>query len=236
MAMKPGLRRIAGRATLVGAAIAGALAIAPAAHASCASPVNEIEAENCLPGTPASIWDVPGAGSAEIRGFATDISANQGQTVEFKIDTPAGMYRLDIYRLGYYGGDGARKVDTVTASSAGPQPACREEVDTGLIDCGNWSPSARWTVPVNATSGVYIAHAVREVPSVEESHIVFIVRDDDGRSDMLFQTSDTTWQAYNQFGGNSLYVGNPVGRAFKVSYNRPFTTSGKRARGLAVQR
>ena len=136
------------------------------------------------------------------------------------------MYRLDIYRLGYYGGDGARKVDTVTASSAGPQPACREEVDTGLIDCGNWSPSARWTVPVNATSGVYIAHAVREVPSVEESHIVFIVRDDDGRSDMLFQTSDTTWQAYNQFGGNSLYVGNPVGRAFKVSYNRPFTTRG----------
>ena len=31
---------------------------------------------------------------------------------------------------------------------------------------------------------------------------------------MLFQTSDTTWQAYNNYGGNSLYVGNPVGRAY----------------------
>ena len=67
---------------------------------------------------------------------------------------------------------------------------------------------------------------MREVPSVEESHIVFVVRDDDGSSDVLFQTSDSTWQAYNQFGGNSLYVGNPVGRAVKVSYDRPFTTRG----------
>jgi hypothetical protein len=41
---------------------------------------------------------------------------------------------------------------------------------------------------------------------------------------LLFQTSDTTWQAYNTYGGNSLYTGLPVGRAFKVSYNRPFQT------------
>src|SRR4029077_830273 len=58
------------------------------------------------------------------------------------------------------------------------------------------------------------------------SHIVFVVRDDAGHSDLLFQTSDTTWQAYNQYGGNSLYVGSPDGRAYKVSYNRPFTTRG----------
>ena len=49
------------------------------------------------------------------------------------------------------------------------------------------------------------------------------------RSDLLFQTSDTTWQAYNSYGGNSLYVGgrrHEPGRAYKVSYNRPFTTRG----------
>ncbi len=63
------------------------------------------------------------------------------------------------------------------------------------------------------------------------SHIAFVVRDDDGGSDLLFQTSDTTWQAYNQygegtlFGGTSLYTG-PGGKAVKVSYNRPFTTRG----------
>src|SRR5690606_20440873 len=54
--------------------------------------------------------------------------------------------------------------------------------------------------------------------------IPFIVRDDDGGSDILLQTSDTTWQAYNTYGGNSLYMGSPNGRAFKLSYNRPITT------------
>ncbi len=54
--------------------------------------------------------------------------------------------------------------------------------------------------------------------------MVFVVRDDDGGSKLLFQTSDTTWQAYNTYGGNSFYNGAPAGRAYKVSYNRPFTT------------
>ena len=86
--------------------------------------------------------------------------------------------------------------------------------------------SATWAVPANAVSGIYIAKLEREDGTAGSSHIVFVVRDDDGRSDMLFQTSDTTWQAYNQYGGNSLYTGGPgpPGGAYKVSYNRPFTT------------
>jgi hypothetical protein len=51
------------------------------------------------------------------------------------------------------------------------------------------------------------------------------VRDDGRSSDVLFQTSDTTWQAYNRYGGNSLYTGAPAGHAYKVSYNRPFKYS-----------
>jgi hypothetical protein len=52
------------------------------------------------------------------------------------------------------------------------------------------------------------------------------VRDDNSNSDLIFKTSDTTWQAYNSYGGASLYVdhafGLPNGHAYKVSYNRPF--------------
>jgi hypothetical protein len=55
---------------------------------------------------------------------------------------------------------------------------------------------------------------------------VFVVRDDLSTSDLLFQTSDTTWQAYNQYGGYSTYQGNPR-PAYKVSYNRPFSTRGQ---------
>ena len=57
----------------------------------------------------------------EHSGFATDISVNQGQTVHFKIETDASDYRLDIYRMGYYGGIGARKIATVTPSASLPQ-------------------------------------------------------------------------------------------------------------------
>ena len=90
-----------------------------ASAAPCDPPVlNPIVCENSKPGNPPSEWDVSGAGDSNIQGFATDISVDQGQTVHFKIDTPATDYRLDIYRMGYYGGDGARKVATVQPSAA----------------------------------------------------------------------------------------------------------------------
>jgi hypothetical protein len=72
----------------------------PVAFATCTAPKNAIEAENCLPGTPASQWYVAGTGSPNIQGFATDISVNVGQTIFFKISTSAVSYRIDIYRLG----------------------------------------------------------------------------------------------------------------------------------------
>jgi Domain of unknown function (DUF4082)/Bacterial Ig-like domain/Bacterial Ig domain/Purple acid Phosphatase, N-terminal domain len=194
----------------------------------CAPPVtNPVACENTKAGNPASEWDVSGSGSAAIQGFATNISVDQGGTVSFKVDTTASAYRIDIYRMGYYAGMGARKVATVRpAGLPQNQPNCLTQAATGLIDCGNWSVSALWTVPNDAVSGIYIAKLVREDGTAGSSHMVFVVRDDDGRSDVLFQTSDTTWQAYNEYGGNSLYTGSPAGRAYKVSYNRPFTTRG----------
>jgi hypothetical protein len=185
--------------------------------------------ENQLSGTPQSVWDISGAGDTTLQGFSTDISVNQGQTVSFKIDDKAAApYHLDIYRMGYYGGAGARKVATITSAQtqATAQPAPLSDPTTGLIDCGNWSVSASWQVPADATSGIYFAKAIRD-DTGGASHIVFVVRNDTGHSDMLFQTSDTTWEAYNDYGGNSLYVGNSTvapGRAVKVSYNRPFNT------------
>jgi WD40 repeat protein len=194
----------------------------------CAAPANQVVAENCQEGSPPSEWDISGAGDASIQGFATDISVNWGQIIDFKIDTDATNYRLDIYRLGYYGGDGARKVATVTPSVSLPQnqPACVKDDGTRLLDCGNWAVSASWSIPTNATSGIYVAKAIRD-DSGGASHIVFVVRDDDSTSDVLVQTSDTTWQAYNSYGGDYIEYpdyGYPTTRAFKGSYNRPFYT------------
>jgi hypothetical protein len=174
-------------------------------------------------------WQISGAGDSDIQGFATDISVNVGGTISFKINTTASNYHLDIYRMGYYGGAGARKVATVQPSVTLPQtqPACLSDAATHLLDCGNWAVSASWTVPSTAISGVYFAHLIRP-DNGDDSQIFWVVRNDASHSDILFQTSDQTWAAYNDYGGHSLYGGPGTwdlnNRAFKVSYNRPYDT------------
>jgi hypothetical protein len=74
-------------------------------------------------------------------------------------------------------------------------------------------------------SGVYFARLVRTDPEDgHANHIFFIVRDDASASAVLFQNSDATWQAYNNYGGWSLYFSpsEDYDPAVKVSYNRPF--------------
>lgn len=209
---------------------------------------NKITIENAKQGNPRSEWAVDGDGDGNIQGFATQISTNIGGTVDFKIATDSTHYRLDIYRMGYYGGDGARKVATIDKSltSAQVQPHPIVDMSRGLIDAGNWSVSASWEIPSDAVSGVYFAKLVREDGTEGSSIVPFIVRDDASTSDIVFQTSDTTWQAYNAWGGASLYFGEvpvdpanligymppncscgvtAIGRATAVSYNRPIVTN-----------
>jgi len=207
----------------------GIVPAVPAATAAdpCTAPIqNPIACENTKAGNPSSQWDVSGSGSSAIQGFATDMSVTLGGRIGFKVNTTAKSFRIDIYRLGFYGGSGARAITTVSSTVPRRQPSCLSDSVTGLVDCGNWSESASWTVPATAVSGVYIAKLVRTDGTSGASHVVFVVRDDTSTSDLLFQTSDSTWQAYNQYGGNSLYTGSPAGRAYKVSYNRPVTTRG----------
>jgi hypothetical protein len=198
------------------------------AYASCSAPQNPIEAENCLTGSDSSQWTVGGSGDPTLQGFATDISYDLGQTVNFKINTTATNYSIGIFRIGYYAGLGARKITTVSPSVHLPQtqPACLTDSTSRLYDCGNWGVSASWNIPATAVSGLYVAVLVR-ADTGGASQIFFIVRNDSSHSDVLYQTSDETWHAYNPYGGHSLYGDtgfNLLNRAYKVSYNRPFAT------------
>ncbi len=221
-----------------------------------------IVAENARQGNPETEWDVNGSGDPTIQGFATEISVNHGSPIYFKVKTDAASYRIDVYRVGYYGGLGARLVETIMPSAPLPQsqPEGLYDPTTRLLDCGNWDVSATWSVPADAVSGVYIARLVRtDQPPTEAaaippalphaygalglgrlanplsesraSHVIFIVRADESNSDVVFQTSDLTWNACNRYGGSSLdggfINGKALGlhhRAFKVSYNRPLTS------------
>ena len=189
---------------------------------------SRIAFENERPGTPRSVWGVDDDGDDNIQGFATETSINVGETIDFKINTDSTNYRVDIYRIGYYDGDGARLIDSFERqlSQAQVQPDPVIDVSRGLVDAGNWSVSASWTVPSDAVSGIYFARLERQDSTPGVNMIPFVVRDDTSESDIVFQTSDTTWQAYNAWGGASLYettLENAVdNRAYAVSYNRPY--------------
>ena len=197
--------------------------IATHAFSSCSAPQNAIEAENCNTGS--NSWAVNNPDST-IQGFTTDISYNIGDTVNFKISTPATSYHISILRMGYYQGNGARLITTISPSAKLPQtqPACLTNAATNLVDCGNWAISASWTIPTTAVSGIYFADIVRG-DTGGANQIFFVVRNDSSHSDVLFQTADESWEAYNGYGGHSLYGSNAfdlTNRAYKVSYNRPF--------------
>ena len=124
------------RLLLVLSLVAAALFVPPASTAGAADPcaplVNPIACENTKPGTPRSTWDVSGAGSGALQGFTTEMSVNLSETVRFKIKSTTASYRLDIYRMGYYGGNGARLVSTVTPVGLQNQPDCLSDPITGL--------------------------------------------------------------------------------------------------------
>jgi Bacterial Ig domain len=212
----------------------------------CPSTASAIACENSKPGSPRTEWD--SFVDQSLQGFATRQSLKRGEVVNFKIktDVDVASYDVVIYRLGYYAGMGARKITTIAAVPSQRQPQCLTiqspsadpTIDAknfpAFHDCGNWMISARWVVPSNATSGVYVAKLIRSDDRNQTNHIYFVVRDVAGSSDLLFQTSDTTWQAYNPYPldekkripGYSLYrlestIKN-LPRGYKVSFNRPY--------------
>ena len=166
-----------------------------------------------------------GSGNASIQGFATDISVNRGSTIGFKVKTTSTSYRLDIYRMGYYGGDG-RPEGRNGQSNRISEPAGLSEPKQHRTDrlrqLDGDRRLGRCRVPRCLGS---ISHTWSPPPAQPRATSSSLSATTPVTSDLFFQTSDTTWQAYNDYGGNSLYEGSPAGRAYKVSYNRPFDTN-----------
>ncbi|SES25127.1 Ig-like domain-containing protein [Actinokineospora terrae] len=237
--------RARGRAgRTVRAALAGLLVVvglpvlvaSPAAAGPCDAPVNPIVCENSKPGTPRADWFIE-SHYGDIEGYATAPSIQPGERLDFKVKTPSTDYQIDIVRLGYYGGTGGRLQQTLVPTAHLPQtqPACLYQSTTGMVDCGNWGVSASWYVPSTAVPGFYVANFIRNDGNGAGQY-PFVVRNDSSTSDIVVQTSDQTWQAYNKYGDKegvneyNLYEGgfsgSPDGRAFKVSYNRPYRNAG----------
>ncbi len=193
---------------------------------------NPVTRENCYPGS--STWDIRGDTSVE--GFATEQSIDHGGSVGIKVRSTAA-FDIEIYRSGYYGATGGRLFSTILGVPAATQPGCVSDATTGLLDCANWAVSETITTSASWPSGVYLLRLVRADGG--QNLVMFVVRDDARQSDILYGLPFTTYQAYNDWGGKSLYDTDSTGantvtgrtRAAKVSFDRPFkgtTDTGRR--------
>ena len=112
-------------------------------------------------------------------------------------------FRVEIYRQGYYGGAGARLLSTVRDVDGTRQEGCDFTATTGLIDCSELERHACASRRRRAwTSGVYVLRLVRNDTGAD-THVLFVVRDDDRASQVLYGVPFTTYQAYNNWGGKS---------------------------------
>ena len=132
----------------------------------------------------------------DIEGYCSHASIKAGETLNVFVSTsPASSFNVDIYRMGYYGGKGGRKM-----MSIGPLKHIRnlhqDDGEKNLRDC-KWTKTFDIKIPKDWVSGVYVGKMTATVSGMQ-SYIIFIVKDE-RKTDFLFQCSDFTWQEYNRW-------------------------------------
>jgi hypothetical protein len=164
---------------------------------------------------------------ARVRGFADTTSVNRAGPVTLFVATDAPTFDVEAFRIGWYATAGARLLWEQRQVTARPQPEPTMDPVTRMVEAP-WSPSL--VVPVTRAwpPGCYVFRLTS--PDGGESYVPLTIRDDESPSPLLVQNSVTTWQAYNDWGGASLYSGSPGQdpdlRSDVVSFDRPYGGNG----------
>lgn len=201
-----------------------------------------IERENAKPG--ATDWQLTrvrldstmGFRSPWIEGYCSKQSVKPGETIDIMVSTdPPQKFRIEIFRMGYYSGRGARLMATLGPfqGEVQPTPPIGEK---NIREC-LWKAATRLEIPADWPSGVYLGRMSLLPPDENtgpwQSYVVFIVRDE-RPADILFQCSDNTWQAYNRWPDNYSIYTHPKGVQgpwAEVSFDRPY---GREAQFLGI--
>ena len=189
-----------------------------------------VAAENRYRGTFA--WRLPGpagyvGGLAQgnVRGYVAEQALRPGQTERIYVSAPGSRaVRIRLFRIGWYGGTGGREVLVSGKLTSVRQPRCTHRFATGLTEC-DWHPTLSFVIPSALPSGVYIAKLTARTG---QSDCLFVVRASRPQP-LLAQLPTATYEAYNAWGGDSLYLGGTdrVGvtgttQGIEVSFERPY--------------
>ena len=163
-------------------------------------------------------WRLRQPGQATVSGYAGAMSVLPGGAIDLHLRSSGGPVRLDVFRMGR---NDAHHLLTVRGVQAGPWSDAQPDPLTGLVE-EHWPVSTTLAIPTTWRSGVYLVKLTAQ--SGAQSYVLFVVRTADPKP-VLVVLPTLTYQAYNPWGGASLYgwSGAPAGRAYFVGYDRPFS-------------
>src|SRR5690242_2161184 len=149
------------RRDFLGAAASGAVLVSGLSGAKAAAPdAGLIRDENAKPG--ADDWQLtrvrPDASQHRtpwVEGYCSKQSARAGESIDVMVSTdPPRPFRIEVFRMGYYGGKGARLMAQLGPFEGKVQPAPTPG-PKDVHDC-RWQPSTKLELPGDWPSGVYL--------------------------------------------------------------------------------
>ncbi len=185
--------------------------------------------ENARPGDPG--WRIPPGAPGGIAGFADAVDATRGQRVGLYVSTAAASFHVEAYRMGFYGGTGARLVWTSGQLPGRQQPVCPRDPATNMVACDNWARSLTFTLDAAWLPGDYLLKLVGS--GGQQGYLPLTVWDPASHATYLVKNDVLTLQAWNPYGGYDLYTGlgdcppdeyPPCNRARVLSFDRPYAT------------
>jgi hypothetical protein len=180
--------------------------------------------ENSLPGDPD--WWISDLGAPNaIMGYAGQSSVLPGQPVDLYVSTTSREFQVSAFRMGWYGGDLARRVWRSGAVRGHQQRAAGFTAQTNTVHA-DWGASL--TVPTDGwPAGAYLLRL--DAHSGAQRYVPLTVRSARTAGKVVLKNGVATWQAYNTWGGYDLYTG-PTGayanRSLAVSLDRPYDQEG----------
>ncbi|MCA2190651.1 N,N-dimethylformamidase beta subunit family domain-containing protein [Nonomuraea cavernae] len=160
-------------------------------------------------------------GEHEIEGYADRVSVLPGERFRLLVSTTAPRFTASAFRMGARPALVWRSARTDGVRQPSPK------VVEGMVTAAHWEPS----LTVDTTGWAEGAYLVRlDASTGGQRYVPITVRSASTEGRVVIVNAVTTWQAYNLWGGRSLYTG-PGGyhdRSRKVTFDRPYDGSGAR--------
>jgi hypothetical protein len=223
------------RRAVLGLAAVGAIGVSGAAGAATNLlkskgaeniPHHRPVSENSMPGD--RRWRISHRGApSSIGGYPGQASVLTGESFPLFVSTTSRDYTVTAFRMGWYGGAGARKVWRSGTIRGGRQRTATRTGITNMVQT-DWDPAIE--VPTDDwPAGSYLLRL--DAHSGAQRYVPVTVRSASTAGKVVIKNSVSTWQAYNTWGGYDLYNG-PGGtadygnRSLAVSLDRPFDEDG----------